>query len=208
MLIFSAQSLAYLAVPKTGTTAVEMALRPKADIVFAKRRKHITAQRFHNKIAPWLADTFDLRPERIAVMRDPEDQIASWYRYRTAADLRGSDKSTAHLSFDAFVRDVIHDSPPPHADLGSQFNFLTSAEGDVLVHRLFAYEAQPAFRGFLEDRFGEPLHFKSKNVSPPARAELEPATRAKLRARRAAEFALYDRLREAGGVLSFDPAGA
>ena len=113
MLIFSAQNLAYLAVPKTGSTAIEMALRSKADIIFAKRRKHATAQRFHNKIAPWLSDAFDLRPERIAVMRDPEDQIRSWYRYRTSADQRGSDKSTAGISFDQFVLDVISDDPPP-----------------------------------------------------------------------------------------------
>jgi hypothetical protein len=38
MLVFSKQNLVFLAVPKTGTTAIEMALRPKADIVFAKHR--------------------------------------------------------------------------------------------------------------------------------------------------------------------------
>ena len=206
MLIFSAQSLAFLAVPKTGTTAIEMTLRRKADIVFSRHRKHMTAARFHNKVAPFLADAFDLRPERIAVMRDPVDQIGSWYRYRLSEDQTGTDRSTQGLSFDEFVLDVIRDDPPPHAGIGSQFNFLTSGKGDVLVHRLFAYEDQPHLRSFLCDRFGEDLNFKPWNVSPRAATPLSPSVLARLKAARGAEFALHDRLRDAGGELGFDLA--
>ena len=204
MLIFSAESLAFLAVPKTGTTAIEMTLRRKADIVFSKHRKHMTAARFHKKIAPFLADAFDLRPERMAVMRDPVDQIGSWYRYRLSEDQIGTDRSTHGLSFDEFVLDVIRDDPPPHAGIGSQFNFLTSGRGEVLVHRLFAYEDQPHLRSFLCDRFGEDLKFKPWNVSPRAPTPISPGVLARLRAARAAEFALYERLRDAGGELGFD----
>ena len=205
MLVFSAQNLAFLAVPKTGTTAIEMALRRKADIVFSRHRKHMTAARFHAKVAPFLADAFDLRPERIAVMRDPVDQIGSWYRYRLSDDLAGTKRSTRGISFDRFVLDVIADDPPEHAGIGSQFNFLTDGAGNVLVHRLFAYEDQPGLRAFLSDRFGETLAFKDWNVSPRAPTPLSPEVLARLRAARAAEFALYDRLRDAGGVLGFDP---
>lgn len=200
MLVFSAQNLAFIAVPKTGTTAVEMALRPKADIIFAKNRKHVTAQRFHRRIAPFLSDTFGLTPDRVAVMREPEDQIRSWYKYRRRNDQLGSSNSTANLSFDAFVRDVISDAPPPHAAIGSQWNMLTGG-GAVLVHHVFAYETPEPFHGFLEDRFGEPITLKVKNASPPAEAHLEPATRAALRNARAQEFDLYARLRDAGGHL-------
>ena len=200
MLVFSAQNLAFIAVPKTGTTAVEMALRPRADIVFAKHRKHVTARRFHRRIAPFLAEAFNMTPERMAVMRDPEEQIRSWYRYRTGERQKGSDNSTFDVSFDEFVRDVISDTPPPHAGIGSQWNMLTG-RGNVLVHHLFAYEQQPAFRAFLDERFGEPVEIKVKNVSPQADTPLEPATRAALRKARAKEFALYDRLRDAGGHL-------
>ncbi len=201
MLVFSAQELAYLAVPKTGTTAVELTLRRKADIIFTKRRKHLPAKKFHKKIAPFLAAEFDIHPERIAVMRDPEEQIRSWFRYRTSAELRGSDRQTEGLSFDQFVLDVISENPPAHARIGSQFNFLTGSGGAVLVHRLFAYERQPLFRAFLEERFGEELSFGQKNVSPMVDAPLSPDVRARLRAARAEEFALYDRMMDAGGVL-------
>jgi len=199
--VFSEQSLAFLAVPKTGTTALELALRPYADIAFSKQRKHITAQRFHNQIAPFLKSAFGLTLERMAVIRDPEDQIRSWYKYRTRTRLEDREAATDTMSFNDFVRDVIRDDPPAHARVGSQFRFLTSARRAVLVHHLFAYEDQPLLLRFLEDRFGEPVEPGRKNVSPPVEAPLDPDLRARLRTARAAEFALYDRVADAGGHL-------
>ena len=200
MLVFSAQNLAFIAVPKTGTTAVEMALRPHADIIFAKQRKHMTAQRFHRRVAPFLEETFNMRLERMAVIRDPEEQIRSWYRYRSGTRQQGSDRSTLQISFDEFVRDVISDDPPPHAGIGSQWNMVTGG-GRVLVHHLFAYESQPVLRAFLDERFGERIEIRSRNVSPPVDAPLDDSTRRALRRARAEEFALHDRIREAGGHL-------
>ena len=200
MLVFSAQNLAFIAVPKTGTTAVEMALRPHADIIFTKGRKHMPVQKFHKRVAPFLDTAFGLRPDRMAVIREPEEQIRSWYRYRSGDRQKGSENSTFDISFDEFVRDVISDNPPPHAGIGSQWNMVTG-RGQVLVHHLFAYEHQPLLRAFIDDRFGEKIEVKSKNVSPPAEAPLDPATRKALRKARAKEFALYDRIVEAGGHL-------
>lgn len=200
MLVFSAQNLAFIAVPKTGTTAVEMALRPHADIIFTKGRKHMPVQKFHKRVAPFLDSAFGLRPDRMAVIREPEEQIRSWYRYRSGDRQKGSENSTFDISFDEFVRDVISDDPPPHAGIGSQWNMVTG-RGQVLVHHLFAYEHQPLLRAFIDDRFGEQIEVKAKNVSPQAEAPLDPATRKALRKARAKEFALYDRIVEAGGHL-------
>ncbi len=199
MLVFSAQNLAFIAVPKTGTTAIEMALKPQADIIFAKHRKHMTAQRFHRRIAPFLDRVLDLRPERFAVIREPEEQIRSWYRYRAREALEG-DKSSFGMSFDDFVLDVIKDPAPPHAGIGNQHRMLTS-NGQVLVHHLFAYEAQPKLRGFLNDRFQKEIKLKAKNVSPQVDAPLSAKTRDLMRAARAEECALYDRVIAAGGHL-------
>ncbi len=201
MLIFSAQKLAFVAVPKTGTTAIEMALKPRADIIFTKKRKHITAQRFHKKIAPFLEKEFGLTLERFAVMREPEEQIRSWYRYRAREAKQGSEFSTTGISFDQFVREVISEDAPPYAGIGSQHAMLTSYKGQVLVDHLFAHEAQPALMAFLAKRFGEEIALKPRNVSPQIEADLEPTTRAKLRTVRAAEFDLYARLSDAGGHL-------
>ncbi|MEM7319618.1 MAG: hypothetical protein AAF408_11430 [Pseudomonadota bacterium] len=201
MLVFSQQALAFIAVPKTGTTAIEMALKRKADIIFTKERKHITAQRFHNRIAPFLDEVFDLRPDRFAVMRDPEQQISSWYRYRTRDALAGTPRYTGDISFDEFVRRLIKEDAPRHTGVGSQLRMLASQTGEVLVHHLFRYENWPRLELFLEQRFGEEVEMKDYNRSPKGSTDLDPATRAGLRRARSAEFELYDRLAEADGYL-------
>lgn len=201
MLVFSEQNLVFLAVPKTGTTAVEWALRPKADIIFGKNRKHTTGMRYRMKIAPFLEEAYRVKPKPFAVMRNPVEQIRSWFRYRQGVSEINSDRSTEGRSFDDFVLAVIEDEPPIYAAIGSQYNFLTSSRGRLLVAHLFAYEAQPLFRNFLTDHFGENLKFKQKNVSPNADTSLSPEVEAKLRAARSKEFDLYDRLMSADGHL-------
>ena len=207
MLVFSEQSLAFIAVPKTGSTALELALKPRADIILTKRRKHLSARRFHRRIAPFLAEEFGVTPERFAVIREPEEQLRSWYRYRARKAKSGSDFSTRAVSFDAFVRQVIRETPPPFAAVGSQLAMLTAEDGAVLVHHLFAHETPSRLLDFLGERFGEEIEVKRRNVSPPVPAELEPATRRALRHARAAEFELYARVMEAGGRLLTPVAG-
>ena len=199
MQIFFKQNLAILAVPKTGSTAYELALRSHADIIFAKRRKHMTAGQFHNKTADFLNRLYGTKPEVVAVMRDPLSQIGSWFRYRSRHRDRPS--STHGLTFEEFVQALLQPDPPEFAKIGSQYHFLTLRDGSLPVHHLFAYENQPQFRAFLENRFGESLEFKSKNVSPSGETDLSPETLARLREARAKEFALYERLTAAGGYL-------
>lgn len=202
MLIFSPQRLAFIAVPKTGSTAIDMALKPRADILFVKRRKHMPASRFRAKLAPFLEKEFGLKLESFAVMREPEEQIRSWYRYRARKQRRGDAFSTEGISFDAFVRAVIADDPPPFAGIGSQSGMLMDRDGNLLVDHLFAHETPERLNSFLEDRFGEQIALQERNVSPRVDAPLSDETRAVLRQARAAEFALHDRLMAAGGSLS------
>lgn len=198
MLVFAESRLTYLAVPKTGTTAIEMALRPRADIIFAKSRKHITARRYEAKAAPFLAETFGIETETVAIMRNPVDQIRSWYKYRSRAALANQPRSTAAMSFDDFVQAVISDTPPEFANIGSQFTFLTDKAGKVIVDHLFDYDALPSFLAFMTDKLGDPVTLKDINVSPHVDAPLSDTVRRALKARRSGEFALYDRLRQTG----------
>ena len=78
---------------------------------------------------------------------------------------------------------------------------LTGAHGQVLVHHLFAYEAQAKLRHFLNACFDGQIALKPKNVSPEVSAPLSPEIRAKLKAARAEEFALYDSVIAANGHL-------
>lgn len=205
MQVYFKQNLVSLAVPKTGSTAYELALRPFADIIFAKRRKHMTAQQYHNKTAPFLQELYNITPESVAVMRDPIEQLRSWYRYRTSERLDNSANSTKNYSFDAFVLAAISDTPPAFAATGCQHRFLTIGDGTVPVHHVFAYEKQAQFREFLEQRFETPLEFNRKNVSPQANAPLSSDIEKRLRNVRADEFSLYDRIMQADGHLRSFP---
>ncbi|NIZ14768.1 hypothetical protein [Phaeobacter sp. HF9A] len=201
MLIFTPQALAFIAVPKTGTTAIEQALRPHADIQFTKGQKHISAQRFHRRIRPFLRENYDLEVEAFALLRDPEDQIRSWYKYRQRDALRDTPEYSGQLSFDAYVNAVISDDPPPCAQIGQPYKFLSGRGGRILVDHLFAYERWELLDAFLSERFEQRITFAPRNVSPHAPAELEPQTRARLQQARAADYALHARLLDAGGKL-------
>ncbi len=201
MLIFTPQSLAFIAVPKTATMSVRAAIGRKADINLTGMHRHMSAERFHLAVLPWLEQSFDLTPERFAVMREPEDQALSWYKYRCRPQIEGTAKSAAGLSFDEFIQASLADNPPPFARIGNQSKMLTSDAGAVLVHHLFAYENMPLLEAFLSARFGEEITLERKNASPSVAASLSPETRERFRASRARDYALYGRLQEAGGHL-------
>lgn len=203
MLVFADANLVLFATPKTGSTAYHMALRGKADIVLSGKAaiKHMTARKYDRHLAPWLDAAYGLRPDRVAVIRDPLEQIRSWYRYRQRPETAGRPNSAAGLSFDEFVLAVIKDNPPPFANIGSQFAFVTSPEGAIRIDHLFAYERPLVFRQFLGERLGLEIKTGQKNVSPPAETPISAAVEAQLRKTRAAEFALHARILAAGGHL-------
>ena len=96
-----------------------MALRPKADVIFAKQRKHTTALRFRTKIGPFLRNAYDMNPKPFAIMRDHIDQITNWYRYSQNVDEAYPERSSTGISFDECFLAVIEDEPPALAAIGS-----------------------------------------------------------------------------------------
>lgn len=203
MLVFANANLVLFAVPKTGSTAYHLALRGKADIVLAGRAaiKHMTARKYDRHFAPYLAQAHGLTPERVAVIRDPLEQVRSWYRYRQRPDTAGRPNSAAGLSFDEFVLASLQDDPPPYARLGNQLAFVSDRQGTIRIDHLFAYERPVVFRQFLSDRLGFEVKTDQKNVSLPAPTPISPQVEARLRAARTDEFALHDSILAAGGHL-------
>jgi len=202
MLIFTPQALAFVAIPKTGTTAIEQALRPHADIVFRGARKHISTKRFHRRVRPFVSETFDVTLESFAVLREPEDQIRSWYKYRTRDEIRDKPEYSGHLTFEEFVEALLSESTPPCTQIGSQLRMLSGRGGRLLIDHLFAYERWDRLETFLSDRFEQRISFEPRNVSPQVPTELSEQTRARLRVARAAEFDLHARLMESDGKLA------
>ncbi|MEC7963502.1 MAG: hypothetical protein VX201_09535, partial [Pseudomonadota bacterium] len=74
-------------------------------------------------------------------------------------------------------------------------------DGALRTDHLFAYERPVKLVSFLQDRIGKPFETQQKNVSPHRDAPLSGEMEAELRQARAEEFALYDRVMQAGGHL-------
>lgn len=194
MLVFWEQRLAFLATPKTGSTAIAAALESLAAVSIQRPPllKHTTVHRYRRFIGPFLEaaskDTFTV----VALMREPVDWLGSWYRFRQR-DETDEGKSTKGISFDAFVRAWCQDPRPDFADVGSQGKFLRPRQG-VGVDRLFRYEEIGTFVHFLEDRLGCEIILPRLNVSPPGATELSAETAAQLRDFATEDFELYQTL--------------
>jgi hypothetical protein len=195
MLVFWKERLVFLAVPKTGTTALEGALAPKAALVFRDPPilKHTPLYRYRRLVEPLLMKAGQVELETLSVIRHPVDWLGSWYRYRHRDDLVGQPNSTRGISFDDFVVEYTKGKHAPFADVGSQAKFLTSGGDDKSgLDHLFRYEDQHKMLAFFEQRFGEPIALKRLNVSPPMALALKPETLARLEKKRPEEFEAWE----------------
>lgn len=208
MLVFFKQNLTFFAVPKTGTTALEEALRPHCsiDLRDPPRVRHMNAGAYHRNLAPWLRTTYDVAPETMAILRHPIERLRSWYRYRNADQFAGKPASAQGLSFDAFIAETLKPDPRPVGQIGSQDRFCLSGQDDIRIRHLFTYEQMETAHAFLQDRFGRKIEVPVLNVSPRTDAPLSPALEAELRRARAREFSLYERV-AAQGYLETPGAG-
>lgn len=193
MLVFWKEKLIFLAVPKTGTTAIEGALAPKAALVVREPPllKHATVQRYKRILQPMFDITKAAAFDTVAVVRDPVDWLGSWYRYRNRDDLLGHPNSTRNISFDDFVIGFMAETQPSFAAVGSQARFLLAPDGQIGVTHLFRYEARPKLIRFLEKRLSTEITLNRLNVSPPANVTLSPDIAAALRDTCAPEFAVW-----------------
>lgn len=195
VLIFWKQRLVVLSVPKTGTTALEEAVADMAHVAVLRppELKHTPAYRFERFIRPWLTNSANGAAfTAVAVMREPVDWLASWYRFRLRDDLAGTPRSARGMSFADFARAYMASPRPEVAEVGQQAKFLSGIDGRPLgVDRVFRYEAMDGFVAFLEDRLGHRLSLPRVNVSPPGATDLPADVAADLRAYLAADYALW-----------------
>ncbi|MFN3954502.1 MAG: hypothetical protein ACK4LQ_08620 [Pararhodobacter sp.] len=201
MLVFWKQRLAILATPKTGSTAIETALEPLSVLTVTRppEMKHTPAYRYQRFIAPYLRASAGAEFTVVALMREPVDWLGSWYRFRQRDEVMAPEKSTRDISFATFVEGYMADPRPPFADVGAQAKFLSGMNGAPRgVDRLFRYEAIEDFVAFLEERLDCVIELPRLNVSPPGTTDLPGDLAARLRAYLAAEYALYDRIDDAG----------
>jgi hypothetical protein len=191
MLVFWEARLAFLATPKTGSSAVEKALADHAAMAVLRppHLKHTNVHRYHRFIAPFLKQASGADFTVCALIRDPEDWLGSWFRYRQRPDTLAGN-STSGKSFAEFVAAWCSDPQPAFAALGSQARFLQPRQGAGVDH-LFRYEDMDRFTAFLADRLGRPVDLPRVNVSPAGDTHLPDPLRAQLRKAAARDFALH-----------------
>jgi len=194
MMILWKEKLAFIAVPKTGTTAIEAALLPHSSIAFQRppHIKHMTLRRFNRFIRPYLSQTGRDDIETIALMREPLDWLGSWYRYRQRRKISGTSKSTEHLSFAEFIEAYLAEGKrPDFAEIGSQARQLSSRPGQIGVDHLFRYDQINRATSFLAARLNMKITLEQNNTSKKMHLELAPRLEAKLREKYAFDFETY-----------------
>ena len=194
MLVFFKERLAFLSVPKTGSTAYQTALATRADMAITDPPllKHAPVYRYNRFIRPMFLNVCDAEMELMAVMRDPVSWLGSWYRYRQRPFMKDKPNNTFGISFDDFVLGYMKGKRPGFAEVGSQLKFLERQPNGTGITHLFRYEDQQSLQSFLEDRLDVKLSLAQENVSPAIEVALSPEVEERFRRKFADEFALYD----------------
>lgn len=196
MLIFWDQRLVFLATPKAGSSAVEVALDSLAAVSVTRPEplKHMSARDFATHLAPYITSQAGEPFTTVALMREPIDWLRSWYRFVLRDDFEDPDHPLNGLSFEMFVQDFISMTPPKHARILRQHEFLTDATGTPVVDRIFRYEAMDDFVHFLEDMLDCAITLPRVNVPPAVETRLSRETEQRLREAMSDDFALYQSL--------------
>ncbi|WP_171211462.1 sulfotransferase family 2 domain-containing protein [Ruegeria sp. HKCCA5426] len=194
MLVFYKERLAFLAVPKTGSTAYHTALQDRADFVITgpPDLKHAPVRRYDRFFQNIFRKMYDTEMEIMAVVREPIDWLGSWYKFRARPERLGHPHSTHDLSFDDFVQAYMQTPRPDFADVGSQSQFFRTRNNGVGASHVFKYENQDKILDFLQDRLGTEISLTQENVSPKRDLSLSPETKIAFRQSHAAEFACHD----------------
>ncbi|QDL94793.1 gamma-glutamyl kinase (plasmid) [Paroceanicella profunda] len=203
MLAFFEPKIVVLAVPKTGTSALNRYLRKIADIAYIgvegeKAGKHTSVSDFRGKVEPDLLKQGHGPFECVAAFREPVSWLNSWYRFRRRDSLDGKPQSTKDLTFDEFVQAFcLPDRKKPLcANLKPQSWFVCDKAGAIAVDHLFKYELENReISKFLADRLNVEIKLDQVNVSPVRTGfDLSEKTLRLYRRAFASDFEIYDSL--------------
>ncbi|CAN7444130.1 hypothetical protein [Rhizobium sp. LjRoot254] len=205
--------LVILSQPKTGTTALDHALSPRASIAVNNppSLKHMPYHKFMAYVAPWLQAQTGLERseyEVVSVMREPIDWLGSWYRYRTREKLKeASNKKrrgnyTGNVTFDAFVQEVLKPKGEraTYAGLGSPYGVALKTDGGIGCDHIFPYEDLSGLYEMIEERSKRPVDLKLMNVSPEGDMTLTDETRERLKTAWQFAFDLHGSLTRDGKI--------
>ena len=185
MLVFAKEKVVFLALSKTGTTALETTLEPAAAVVLRKspNLKHTPGFRYEAYLKTYLAKCGLANLQTVCVVREPVDWLRSWCRYHARPAKDGAANSTKDMTFDAFVAEYTATDPAPFARVGYPPRFIRDNDVQVMVDHLFQYEQVPRLISFFEDRLDIKINLPQRNVSPRNDMSLSATIRSALEAK-------------------------
>ncbi len=197
MMAMAHAGFAFLAMTKTGSTALEAAFYDHAQLT-ARRpppMKHVSARSFDRLFVPVLAKYgFPRESYEVAcIVREPVDWVLSWYRYRSRVGARTNPTYTGDLSFDAFADQVLSGE----VVLGTTHRFVHDGRGDrMLVDRMYRYDNLAGAAAWMSDCLGIAVpDIPTVNTSPERDVTVTPVTRRRLEEHFAADVTLYEAAR-------------
>lgn len=192
MLAVPKHGFVVLAVPKSGSTALEAAFTKHAQLVTSgpPSLKHVTAREFEARFVPLLAEHGYARSdyEVTALLREPVSWLASWWRYRSRPGIAGKRTYVGDLGFDEFVGRVVSGE----IRLRPQTDYVTGEDGHLAVDRLWRYDDLDVAFEWMRGKVGKKkVRLPERNVSPPREHEVSASTRALIEEAYAADLTLY-----------------
>ncbi len=190
----------FLAVPKTGSTAIEQAFRSYADMASRKTPsfKHTRYAQFQRFLRPFLASKGFPRDsyEVVCVFREPIDWLSSWWRYRSREELADPSHSShpnyaGHVSFEQFARAYMQGNEQ-FARVGRPSKFVKPHPGQAGVDRIFRYDCLDLLVEFLCEKVGKEVKVGVRNVSPERSFSLSEGCERELREFLAPEYRIYE----------------
>lgn len=205
MLLAPKKGFVFLAMTKSASTAIETAFGPYADVWLRTNPfKHTIYEGFMRLLEPYLdwkgfpRDSYEVT----AVMRDPIDWLASWWRFRTRKALarRAPEKYAGDVTFDDFARaylldqrgETLSENVRFAQQMGRPSDMLRIPEGAPPIDRIFRYDRIDVVANYFSDKVGAKVSVGVENRSPKREVTLSDEVRRQLTEFYAPEYEIYN----------------
>lgn len=161
-------------VPKSASTSINFALQHVSECILDGNGgvKHMTVADYEEYLEPFLKKRsgMDISTlERIAVVREPFDMLASYYKYRRRPGVESAShvdhsRNTCGVSFSAFLEGVCEKEGKRYA-VTRPSSFILDPSKKVGIDLLFSFERLDALAKYLTSKTGQKIEIPRRNVS-------------------------------------------
>ena len=190
MLAFPVERLVFLCTPKSGSSSAEEVYGPYAGGVLGghPRLTHVDLATYERGLASLLGDDQGML-ETVCLIRDPLEQLRSWYRYIRRPGRKGQDWFDRGWSFEDFVAYFL--GSEKRYRVKTQHEFIQDETGEIGVNRIFALERVDRFVAFMNERLALRVRLPVRNASKRTSTTISSGLETELRRRLAPDFELH-----------------